>query len=86
MKASVFDTYVEKKEGGVMHFDILVRQDTAVDDVLRFGHEYLDRKGQTGQALTTHECRFCHVEQATEPVERAILENGYFILEMQNCN
>ena len=86
MQAAVFDTYVIKKEGGLMHFDIIVPQFTPADQVIRFGQEYLKRKGQIGQPLSSNECQFCHIEQATEPMLAAFSEKGYFILEMQGCN
>lgn len=86
MQAAVFDTYVTKKEGGLMHFDIIVPQYTPVDRVILFGQDYLNRRGQMGQPLTTNECQFCHIEQATEPMQEAFNEKGHFILEMQGCD
>jgi hypothetical protein len=87
MKVSVYDTYVKKKDGTVMHFDILV-PDTEKDTVKihDFGKEYLATKGQEGQPLTSKECRFCHIEQADADMEHTITSKGYFIIEMQGCN
>jgi Domain of unknown function (DUF2024) len=86
MKVSVYDTYVKKKDGNVMHFDILVpdsEKDT--DKIHAYGRTYLATKGQAGQPLTSKECRFCHIEQADADVEAAIKANGYYIIEMQGC-
>lgn len=85
MKASVFDTYVERKDGGVMHFDIVVPTDTPDETVLGFGREYLSAKGQAGQRITTQECTFCHIEDATPAVAADIRAKGYSIIEMQGC-
>ncbi len=85
MKVAVFDTYVTKKDGGVMHFDVLVPKETPPDQVLRFGREYLERVGQKGQPLTAKECQFCHIEEASRAVEQAIQKSGYYILEMEGC-
>jgi heterodisulfide reductase subunit B len=85
MQCAVYDTYVKKQEGGLMHFDIIVPQATHPDAVLVFGRQYLESKGQAGQELTTQECSFCHIEQATREVEEAIENKGFFILEMQGC-
>ncbi len=86
MKVSVYDTHVVKKNGVTMHFDIMVPEGQPHEKVIQYGHEYLKRVGQEGQPLTTKECRFCHMEEASEEVEKAIKENGYYIYEMEECN
>ncbi len=87
MKIAVYDTYVKKKDGAVMHFDILV-PDTFKDTakIHAFGQEYLATKSQEGQALSAKECRFCHIEQADAEIEQSVNAKGYFIIEMQGCN
>jgi hypothetical protein len=85
MQCAVFDTYVKKKEGGLMHFDVIVPKDTHPDAVFAFGRQYLQEKGQAGQPLSSSECRFCHIEQATPEVEEAIGRRGFYILQMQGC-
>ena len=87
MKVAVWDTYVTKKDGGIMHFDILAPEeikDTRV--IYDYGKAYLKTKGQDGQPLTSKECRFCHVETVKSNWEEAIKKSGYFIIEMENCN
>ncbi len=65
MKVAVWDTYVTRKDGRIMYFDIIVPEDLKdVDKILEYGREYLQSKGEEGQPLTTNECRFCHVEEA----------------------
>ncbi|QHS63786.1 DUF2024 family protein [Chitinophaga agri] len=87
MKVSVFDTYVSKKNGAVMHFDILVPADLKDENKIHaFGREYIAQKGQEGQPLTTSECRFCHIEEADADVVADINRQGYAIIEMQGCN
>jgi Domain of unknown function (DUF2024) len=88
MQVAVFDTFVIKKEGGMMHFDILVN-DTQKHDkerVFEFGAKYLVSKGQAGQRISTDECQFCHIEVAPSHVVEAIETHGYFIVEMQGCS
>lgn len=85
MKIAVFDTYVQKKEGGLMHFDVLVPAHTALDQVLSFGKVYLADKGQEGQAITSKECKFCHIEEAGAEVQDEINSKGFYIIEMQGC-
>ena len=86
MKVSVYDTYVPKSENVVMHFDILVTDDTSVEEVYKYGKEYLNDKGLQNYQLTTKECRFCHIENASEEIEASIKSKGFFIIEMENCN
>ena len=86
MKVAVWDTYVTKKDGTVMHFDIIAPieiKDTAV--IFSYGKEYIKTKGQEGQLLASKECRFCHVETLRPNWEADIKKQGYFIIEMENC-
>ncbi len=87
MKISVWDTYVTKKDGAIMHFDILV-PDTVKnqEEVYRFGRDYLRTKGLEGQNLAAGECQFCHIEEATEEMNASIEQQGYHIIEMEGCN
>lgn len=85
MKIAVWDTYVSKENGLIMHFDILVEENKEAKVVLSFGKEYLSFKGLKNKKLTIEECRFCHIEIAPEHIEKGIKERGYFIIEMENC-
>ncbi len=86
MEVAIWDTYVTRKNGRVMHFDIVVPR-TLKDEKLiyTFGKEYLQSKSEVGQSLTSQECRFCHVEKATEKMIDSIHQKGYYIIELQNC-
>jgi hypothetical protein len=87
MKVAVWDTYVTKKEGSIMHFDIIVPAELKDEETIHtFGKDYLLSKKQDGQPLTAKECRYCHIETATLEMEAAIGQKGYYIIEMQNCN
>ncbi len=85
MEVAVFDTYVRKPNGGLMHFDILVESKTESEKVLQYGKAYLSQKGFNNLELTTKECKFCHVENPGENVTSIIKEMGYAIIEMQGC-
>ena len=87
MYISVWDTYVQRQDGKVMHFDILVPQDLKdTSEIFAFGKDYLKSKPFATRELTSKECQFCHIEKASEEVEVSINSKGYFIIEMQNCN
>lgn len=86
MKVAVWDTYISKKDGSIMHFDIIAPEeikDTSI--IYNYGEKYLEKKGQAGQPLTTDECRFCHKETVRPQWKEDIQKNGYYIYEMENC-
>lgn len=87
MKVAVWDTYVTKKDGKVMHFDILAPEEIKDPAVIyNYGKHYLKTKAQDGQPLSSKECRFCHIESIRAEWEADIKKQGYFIIEMQNCD
>jgi hypothetical protein len=86
MQIAVYDTYVRRNDGRLMHFDILVP--TTMSDqeqVLTYGRKYLAGKGVEVERLTSRECRFCHIESAPAEIEAAVNRDGYYIIEMENC-
>ena len=86
-KVNVWDTYVTKKDGRLMHFDIIAPleiSDSAA--IYKYGKEYLKSKGQAGQPLTSKQCRLCHIENLRPEWEEQINDKGYFIIEMEGCN
>ena len=87
MKISVWDTYVKRNDGLIMHFDILVPSDLLDENkIFTYGKKYLNTKDfETGQ-LSSTECRFCHHEIASVEMMELIENNGFAIIEMENCN
>ncbi|MFK6999763.1 DUF2024 family protein [Flavobacterium oreochromis] len=86
MKVAVWDTYVTKKNGDIMHFDIIAPIEMIdKENIYDYGKEYLKTKGQEGQNLTSEECKFCHVESLQPKWEEEINKKGYFIIEIENC-
>lgn len=87
MKVAVWDTYVKKADGNVMHFDIIAPAEIKDEAIIhQYGKEYLATKEQSAQPLSAKECSFCHIESASEEMESAIKQKGYYIIEMQGCN
>ncbi|PKP48736.1 MAG: DUF2024 domain-containing protein [Bacteroidetes bacterium HGW-Bacteroidetes-12] len=86
MQVAVWDTYVTRKNGKIMHFDIIAP--VAIKDatiIHNFGKAYLKTKNEETQPLTAKECQFCHIESVNPAWEEEILTKGYYIIEMQNC-
>ena len=87
MKVAVYDTYVQRKDQKLMHFDILV-PDSLTDQELiyRYGKAFLDSKGIDHEAFETSKCNFCHVEEVPENIRAEIGSKGHYIVELENCN
>ncbi len=86
MEVAVWDTYVTKKDGNIMHFDIIVPSEIKdVNIIYNYGKEYLKTKKQQEQPLTASECRFCHIETIKPHWDTEIRQKGYFIYEIENC-
>ena len=87
MQISVWDTYVQRGDGKVMHFDILVPSTvTDPEKVYGFGKSYLNSKPFETGKLSAKECRFCHIQAAPHEVVKKVAEFGYYIIEMENCH
>ncbi len=87
MEVSVWDTYVPRQDGKVMHFDILVPSTlTDTDMIFGFGKQYLASKSFATGELSINECKFCHMQQAPVQVTEDIEVDGYYIIEMENCS
>ncbi len=86
MEVSVWDTYFTKKDGKVMHFDIIVPAMIKDERMIHsFGNEYLQYINKGNPELTAKSCSFCHIEKATDEMERSIQQKGYYIMEMEGC-
>jgi hypothetical protein len=86
MECAVYDTYVTKKDGEVMHFDVVVEANTPHEKAIEYGRKYLESVGQEGQKMTQEECQFCHVQEAPPTVKRDIESTGYYIQKMEGCS
>lgn len=87
MIIAVWDTYVRRENGEIMHFDILVESENQNEaQVFAFGKEFLNSKPFNTKSLTSSECQFCHIEHASEELKLEIYDKGYSIIEMENCN
>lgn len=87
MKVAVWDTYVQKKNGDTMHFDIIAPDHITDENIIHaMGKKYLVTKGQEGQPLSSKQCRYCHQEIASDEMQASIAETGFYILEMQGCD
>ncbi|MBP4139194.1 DUF2024 family protein [Flavobacterium geliluteum] len=86
MKVAVWDTYVTRNDGKIMHFDILVEENVMEENIIfEYGKKYLKSVMQSTQNLTSKQCNFCHIDVVPEHMEKQIINNGYAIIEMENC-
>ncbi|MGB0369605.1 MAG: DUF2024 family protein [Flavobacteriales bacterium] len=83
MKVAVWDTYVKRKDGSVIHFDILVDASLKNEaEILGFGKKYLQSIGEAEAVISTNECQFCHMEEPTAEVVQDIEQQKYHIIEL----
>jgi hypothetical protein len=85
MQCAVYDTYVRKKDGNIMHFDVVVEAKTPHEKAVEYGKNYLKTVGEGEQKMTQEECQFCHIQQAPSTIETDIQNNGYYIQKMEGC-
>lgn len=85
MQVAVWDTYVKKRDGSTLHFDIIVPNEVQEpQQIFHFGKKYLAAVGEPDGKLETEECQFCHIEQPTEEMLDGIRQQGFYILEMED--
>ena len=84
MDIHVYDTYVEAKDGRIMHFDVYsgVRDDAKAVEQAK---QWLEEIGEGDAVITSKECNFCHTQGAPPQVENEIKEKGFFIQKMEGC-
>ena len=86
MKVAVWDTYVKRKDGRTMHFDILVPHELKDEGkIFEYGRSYLSSKEIFSDELSSKECSFCHIEEASDEIVQAIAVKGFHIVELKNC-
>lgn len=85
MECAVYDTYVTKKDGRIMHFDVIVEANTPHEKAIEYGKEFLNSVQQGEQKMTQEECQFCHIQEAPPMIEKSIKDNGYYIQKMEGC-
>lgn len=83
MKAHVYDTYVQTKKYGQIHFDVITEKN--LEKALEFGKKYLKSIGEENAVITSEECSFCHTTDPPKNVQDAIKKDGYYIQKMQGC-
>jgi hypothetical protein len=52
MECAVYDTYVTKKDGKTMHFDVIVEGSSPHEKAIEYGKEFLNAVGEGTQKMT----------------------------------
>lgn len=85
MKVAVWDTYVRKPDGAVMHFDVVVPDTIQEANIIYdYARKWLEGKIAAEAVLNTENCQFCHIEHLTTEMKAAIEASGYSIIEMED--
>ena len=85
MKALVYDSFAPKREGRLLHFDVLVPAGTSAETALAAGRAFLEQLGEDPMRLEQSRCTFCHVETAPPEVAANIRATGHYILPLDGC-
>ncbi len=85
MKIDVYDSYANRVDGRLMHFDVFIKAGTPSDTALRHGREWLSSIGENPAGLQQSRCNFCHTEVANPEVQIMVERQGFFILQMEGC-
>lgn len=86
MEIAVYDTYLPRPDGRVMHFDVLVpAEGHNLQQVLDFARRYVAGKGLPTFGLDAHACHFCHTEYGAAEARQAIERDGFAIIELAHC-
>lgn len=75
---AIWDTYITKQNGEVLHLDIVVPEETSEEQVKKYCEDFINLKELKN--VKTKQCNFCHVEKATDEWEDSIHEYGYYII------
>jgi hypothetical protein len=52
MECAVYDTYIRKKDGKIMHFDVVVEASTPHERAVEYGRQYLSIAGLLSRTAT----------------------------------
>ena len=74
---AIWDTYVTKPDGSIVHFDIVVPKTTDEKQVQKYCAEAMAVKKITMKAK---QCSFCHIDNNTEEWADSITKKGYHII------
>lgn len=84
MKVAIWDTYVKRPDGDIVHFDIVVPDEIKDEGIIfSFGEKYMKSISITGEIDADH-CQYCHIEEPTGQMLDDINEQGYSILRMED--
>lgn len=85
MKVAVYDTHVLKKDGGKLHFDVIVprlnRRNRCSVLVANISRLWVG-KARPWPKMNVSEHEFCRVEPATPEIEQVIQQHDYYIQEL----
>ncbi|WP_299255608.1 DUF2024 family protein [uncultured Aquimarina sp.] len=87
MKISIWDTQVNREDGLIMYFEIVVPMNiTNEKTICAYGKEYLKKKVFRTNEMSSSKCSFCQIESRSSHIIGQIHSVGYSIVEIENCN
>ena len=86
MRVDVYDTYATEKDGGTIHFDVLVPSGTSAETAFKYACTWLSTVRPADTVLKQSRCNFCHSESANQEVASDIEADGFRIIRMEGCS
>ena len=87
MKIAVWDIHAIKKDGSIIHFEIIVPADVkSITTIFNYCTKFFITKGMGKEPLSSVEYKIHHREAATTKIMSVIKEKGYCIIEKEGCN
>ncbi|MEW8505766.1 MAG: DUF2024 family protein [Candidatus Thiodiazotropha sp.] len=85
MQLEIYNTYARAPDGGLMHFDVLVRAGAGQAIAREKAIQWLHSLGLAVDLIRLDSCDFCHAEEATPEYHRQVSHQGYAILQLEGC-
>jgi len=87
MKITVWDIHAIKKDGGVVHFEIIVPADVkSITTIFRYCTKFFITKGMGKEPMSSVEYKIHQREAAPTKIMSVIKEKGYCIIEKEGCD
>ncbi len=84
MKVAIWDTYIKRTNGSVIHIDIVVPEEVKSElTIYSYGKAYLMSIAETGE-IDADYCQYCHAEEPTAQMVNDINNKGFSIIRLED--
>ena len=84
MNVAIWDTYIKRANGSVIHIDIVVPEEVKSEaTIYSYGQVYLSSIAEEGE-IDSDYCQYCHVEEPTTQMVNDINNKGFSIIRLED--